>query len=126
MPIVDTDVLVDIVRRHAPALSWLHSLTSYPYVSGFAVLELYDGCRDTEDARKVKTYLATFPVVWLTQAACDRALAEYPRRRLAGGLGPMDALIAQTALELNEPVYTFNTKHFAAVEGLTVEQPYER
>lgn len=90
------------------------------------MLELFEGCRDMAEARKAREYLSSFPVAWLTEEGCNAVVDGYPRRRMAGGLGIIDALIAQTAIEMNEPVFSFNTKHFAAVEGLTVVEPYER
>lgn len=40
MYLLDTDVLIDIQRGHAPALSWFASLSEIPSVPGFVVMEL--------------------------------------------------------------------------------------
>jgi len=55
-----------------------------------------------------------------------RALMEYAPLRLSHNLGTFDALIAATAVENDAVLLTFNTRHFAAVPGLTTQEPYTR
>ena len=40
MYLLDTDVLIDIQRGHAPAITWFASLSELPCVPGFVVMEL--------------------------------------------------------------------------------------
>ena len=40
MDLLDTDVLIDIQRGHAPAVAWFASLADLPSVPGFVVMEL--------------------------------------------------------------------------------------
>jgi len=40
MYLLDTDVLIDIQRGHAPAIAWFCSLSEVPSVPGFVVMEL--------------------------------------------------------------------------------------
>lgn len=40
MYLLDTDVLIDIQRGHAPAIAWFSSLSDIPSVPGFVVMEL--------------------------------------------------------------------------------------
>jgi hypothetical protein len=51
MRLVDTDVLVDILRSHGPALAWFGSLEELPATAGFSVMELLAGCPDEPAAR---------------------------------------------------------------------------
>ncbi len=46
MLLLDTDILIDIQRGHAPALAWFSSLTEIPNVPGLVVLRLLDGLED--------------------------------------------------------------------------------
>jgi predicted nucleic acid-binding protein len=43
---------------------------------------------------------------------------------LSNYLGLLDALIAHTAVGLNEPLATFNVKHYGVIAGLQMLQPY--
>ncbi|HEY3413408.1 MAG TPA: PIN domain-containing protein [Armatimonadota bacterium] len=124
--VVDTDVLVDVLREYAPALHWLSAQDTDPIVTGYTALELYTGCRDAAAARGVSALLKDTEIRWATASGCDEMLARYSALRLKSGLGIVDVLIAQTAIEAGATLATFNTKHFAAVEGLTVVEPYER
>jgi predicted nucleic acid-binding protein len=51
MDLVDTDVLIDVQRGHAPALAWFGSLTELPAVPGFVVMELIQDARNATEVR---------------------------------------------------------------------------
>ena len=54
MYLLDTDVLIDIQRGYAPAVSWFTSLAELPAVPGFVVMELV---QDAENAQQVRRAL---------------------------------------------------------------------
>jgi predicted nucleic acid-binding protein len=124
--LLDADVLIDLERRHPAADAWFSGLAVVPGVSGFAAMELLNGCRSKVEWRSVERFLGAFPISWPTEAEMNRALRECTGFRLSHGLGLIDALIAMTALGRNEPLATFNTRHFQAVPGLVLVQPYTR
>lgn len=93
---------------------------------GFVAMELYEGCRDTVEVLRVSRIVVDFTIVWPGADALWHALLAYPKNHLRMKLGLVDSLIAACALDYGEPLLSFNTKHFAAVEGLTVVEPYER
>jgi len=125
--LIDTDVAVDIERMHAPAKSWLQSHAKDEVaIAGFTAIELVEGCANKLEARRVQAFINRFLVFWPLPADSARALDEWADIRLAHGIGIGDMMIAQTALGLGVPLQTFNTKHYRAVPGLTIEQPYER
>ena len=61
-------------------------------------------------------------VFWPSSTFCDSALAAFSQLHLSHNLGLLDALIAFTAVELNEPLRTFNKKHYAAIATLKTVQ----
>jgi predicted nucleic acid-binding protein len=124
--ILDTDVLIDLVRKHPAATAWFQSLTRLPSVCGFAALELSFGCANRNDLIAVERFLSIFDVAWPSKGDLVRVLAEYPTLRLSGGLSAMDGLIATTAIGLGDTLATFNVKHFSAVPELITVQPYVR
>lgn len=124
---LDTDILVDIFRGYLPALRWLRTLGDISLgIPGLAVMELMLGCRDSRQLRELQQRLAPYQVFWPTPSDCDRALADYGKRRLSHGIGVIDALIGECAVGLGVPLCTFNVRHFRAIAGLTTDQPYER
>lgn len=53
MDVLDTDILIDIQRGHAPAVAWFTTLTELPSVPGFVVMELVQGAQNAQQARQV-------------------------------------------------------------------------
>lgn len=123
---VDSDVLIDVQRGHAPALAWFSALSTLPVVPGFVVMELIQNARNAREVRNALRLIAALPVVWPSESDCARALADFTALHLSRGLGLLDALIAATVVGRAATLYTFNVKHFRAVPGLTTLQPYAR
>ena len=124
---LDTDVLVDILRNYAPAIEWLRQLgTNEIAIPGFVAMELVQGCRDSAELAKVEHFLSRFIVVWPSAQACDVALTVFIERHLSHSLGLLDALVGQTARELQVPLHTYNQKHYRGIPDLQTVQPYLR
>lgn len=74
MALVDTDVLIDVLRNHAPTVEWLRALPEAPDVPGFVAMELYQGCHDKREADAVSKLLRRFLVVcrrrWMPTLPC--------------------------------------------------------
>jgi predicted nucleic acid-binding protein len=123
---LDSDILVDALRRYLPCELWLRSLNDTPTISGFVVMEIVNGCRNKADLQRALGLVSFFPVVWPIQADCVTSLSLLSTYRLSHSLGVIDSLVAATALGQGATLCTFNVKHFAAVPRLTTEQPYVR
>lgn len=124
--ILDTDVLIDILRKHPPAVTWFVGLKTAPSVSGIAALELAFGSLNKAELARVQKFLQLFPIEWPTEQDMQRALVAYSPLKLSKSLGLLDALIAATAVGAGETLATFNVKHFRSVPGLILIQPYKR
>ena len=126
MDLVDTDVLIDIQRGHAPALNWFAGLAELPAVPGFVVMELIQDARNTGEVRRVQQLIAPLQVIWPTVSECDRALSDFSTFHLSHGLGLIDALIAACGVGRSATLFTFNVKHYRVVPGLSLARPYAR
>jgi predicted nucleic acid-binding protein len=123
--LLDSDVMVDVTRGHAPATAWLASARTTPLgLAGLAAMELLQGCRNLTDQRRVEKRMQSFPRHWPTPADCHRGYQDFASYRLSHGLGLIDALIGATAVGCGETLATFNVKHYAVIAGLTTVQPY--
>jgi hypothetical protein len=127
MILVDTDVMVDVMRRHAPALAWLGSLnTGTIGIPGLVAMELLQGCRNREEQRRVENVLRPHILYWPGWTDCTRAFDDFAAYHLSHALGILDALITETAVGLGVELATFNTKHYSVVSALQTIQPYQR
>jgi predicted nucleic acid-binding protein len=125
MILLDTDVAVDILRGHPPAVSWLQGLGSTPLgLPGLVVMELMQGCQNKTEQQRVEQFCQPHTLYWPTEADCQRALRDFSAFHLSNNLGLLDALIAHVAVGLAEPLATFNVKHYGVVTGVTTIQPY--
>src|SRR5438094_6137230 len=122
--LLDTDVMIDFFRGHAPAVAWLLALPPPIGLPGIVAMELIQGCRNLVEQQRVEKELQRFALYWPTLVDCQRAYHDFSAYYLRHGLGLLDSLIAHTAVGLNEPLATFNIKHYGAIPGLQTIQPY--
>ncbi|MEH1908322.1 PIN domain-containing protein [Nostoc sp.] len=126
MYLLDTDVLIDIQRGHAPAITWFASLSELPSVPGFVVMELIQDAQNKQQLSNALKLVAPLPVVWATEADLTRTLSDFTTYHLSHSLGLLDALIAACAVGQGATLCTFNVKHYRVVPGLVMAQPYTR
>lgn len=128
MILLDSDVLIDLLRKYPPAITWFGALQEDDElaVSGYVVMELIQGCRNKAEQDRVQRELASYGVVWLSQTDCDRALAVFAMYRLSHNAGLLDVLIGQTSVALGAPLYTFNQRHYDFIPGIQTVQPYAK
>ena len=94
MILLDSDVLIDLLRKYPPAMAWFDTLQEDEelMVSGYVFMELIQGCRNKVEQDSVQRELAPYGVVWLSQTDCDRALDVFTRYRLSHNAGLLDVL----------------------------------
>jgi hypothetical protein len=128
MMLLDSDVLVDLLRKYPPAITWFDALDEDEelVVSGYVVMELIQGCRNKAEQDRVQRELATYGVVWLSPTYCDQALGVFAAYRLSHNAGLLDVLIGQTAVVLGVPLHTFNQRHYSFIPGVQTIQPYTK
>jgi predicted nucleic acid-binding protein len=110
--VLDTSVLVDHLRRVAPAVACLGFLDEQPSCSEITRLELIVGLRSRE-RRAAEALLALIDWVPVDEAIARRA-GEVGRRFRAShtGIDAADLAIAATAGHVHATVVTANVRHF--------------
>jgi predicted nucleic acid-binding protein len=125
--VLDTDVLIEILRGDSWAGEWLTSVESL--VIGIPVvvwMEILVGARDKQEQRGLIEQLAGYTILQLESGDSERAQQWFEQFHLSHGVGILDCLIAAIAIRLSKPFYTFNLNHFRVIPGLEVQAPYER
>lgn len=128
MILLDSDVLIDLLRNYRHAIEWFAALQDDEelYVSGYVVMEMIQGCRNRAEQEKVQRVLAAYGIVWLSPEDCDKAVDMFVAYHLSHNAGVLDVLIGQTAIALGLPLHTFNQRHYAFIPGMQTVQPYKK
>jgi predicted nucleic acid-binding protein len=95
--IVDTDILVDALRKVTEAITFLRGAERYLTVTTITQMELIQGCRNMAELRRVEQFLRHFAVRGLSDPIGRIGVSLMRRYRLSHGLLLPDALIAATA-----------------------------
>lgn len=121
--LLDTSVLIDVQRRHPPALTWLsRQQRTALFASSITVFELNVGADRPGTAQVIRRMLEAVSVIEVDAAMAEKAAGIFRRYAPSHGVDEFDALIAATALVAHLPLVTLNTKHFPGVKD--VRKPY--
>lgn len=121
--VLDTSVLVDVLRVRGAALAYVGSLPEAPYCSEVSRFEVQRGVRSGERRATEALFLR---IEWVVvNEAVARVAAELGRRyrRSHPGVDAADLVVAATAQLLGADLATSNVRHFPMFEGL--RPPYE-
>ena len=123
--IIETSVVVDLLRRHLPALDWLESQNQSTLgITPIIWMEVIAGGPTRIRRLQAARSLQKFEMIYLTEADFDWAMQAQIRYELSHGVGMMDCLIASVSHRLQLPLYTHNLKHFAPLLGDLAQKPY--
>ena len=127
MILLDTDVLIVCWRGEPAAQSWLASIEATQFkVPGVVAMELVMGCNTKVQLQRTQNFISIFEVLWPDADDFALAYSLLTQHRFTGGLSIPDCLIAAQAIKLSATLYSFNMKHFRTIQGLAVQQPFER
>ena len=120
--LLDTNILIDLLRGRPEAQRYILSLSAPPSLSVVTVTELRSGVRSTEEQIRLDDIVATYSIRPVTLEIAERAGVFAQRFRASHNVDIIDALIAATADVESLPLATLNLKHFPMFPGLS--RPY--
>lgn len=122
MILLDTNILIDILKGHEQTQQKLTSLNdslSEPLaISSITAMELVYGARNKTEVQRLEKFMQLFQMVHLTEVISARALKLITRYAKSHTLDIPDALIAATVLENQSRLFTYNQKDFRFISGL--------
>lgn len=121
--VLDTSIVIDLLRAHEPAIAYGRSLTELPFCSEITRVEVVRGLRSAERSPADRLFSS---IAWVAvDEAIARRAGELGRRwrRSHQGIGSGDLIVAATALELEAQLATLNVKHFPMFERLAPPYP---
>lgn len=121
-PVLDTSVLIDVLRGEEGAVAFLGGLPAVPICSEISRIEIVRGLRSSE-RRAAGRLLASLEWVAVTAEVAQRA-GELGREWRAGhqGIATADLAIAATVELLGAELATTNVRHFPMLPDL--KRPY--
>ena len=71
--LLDTDIMVDVLRNYPPAVAWLNSMGSTRVtLPGLVAMELLQGCPNLAEQQRVQRQLTRFVLYWPSTVDCNR------------------------------------------------------
>lgn len=122
--LLDTSIIVDLIRGYPDASSWLQSVNDDLGVTGYVWLEIIEGAPNKRKLKSSMAILSDFELVETNHDDIKWAIQFLPTVNLSHNVDAMDCLIAATAYRLQVPLYTRNLKHFKPLIGKLAQTPY--
>ncbi len=122
--IVDTDVVIDLLRGNKQAISFFKSREDAIRFSAITVAEIYAGVRGKEEGIAIRRLFSAFPVIATTSEIACEAGKLVQIWRTSHSVEIPDAIIASTCLVLDAELSTLNVKHYPMFQGLI--PPYRK
>ena len=118
--LIDTDILIDVSRNIKEAIDCLATIEEKhtPMVSAVTQMELLVGCRNKLEFQKTEEFLKRFHVIKLNENISEIALNLLIIYRLSHGLLIPDALIAATALHIEQSFISKNQRDYCFISSL--------
>lgn len=122
--LIDSTVLIDILRGYPPAAAWLQSQTALG-ITPIVWMELIIGAPNKPKQYDALRLLRQFEMIDLVQADMTWAMQQLFTYRLSHNVGILDCLVASVSYRLTLPLYTHNLKHMLPLLGTTLTiKPY--
>ncbi|WP_291460053.1 type II toxin-antitoxin system VapC family toxin [Desulfobacula sp.] len=116
--LIDTDVLIDFLRGHSKAVSFINKNPSRALLSSIVVAELYAGIKGDAEQAVLENFISLFRVIPVS-AEIAQAGGLYKRDYgKSHGVGLADAIIAATTFVENAKLKTLNIKHYPMIKNL--------
>lgn len=123
--LIETTVIVDFLRNHPPAETWMRSQTQSSFgITPIVWMEVIGGGPTKVKRAQAARLMQRFEMIELIPADMYWAMEQQMTYELSHGVGMMDCLIASVSYRLQVPLYTHNLKHFTPLIGSLAQKPY--
>jgi predicted nucleic acid-binding protein len=123
--ILDTSILIDLLRAFQPATSWFAGLGRQRLaITPVVWMEIVQGATDRVKRAQAIRFLRQFRIEHPTEDDNRWAMRQMAVFHLSHGVHLQDAMIASVAVRLAVPLYTANLKHFQPLPSVDANKPY--
>jgi hypothetical protein len=91
---------------YAPAVEWLEKTVAEDAVilPGYVVMELIQGARNRDEQEKMRKTIEGYAFLWPSEDTCKQAAEVLTKYHRGDGIGIIDALMGQLALDMGLPI----------------------
>ena len=119
----DTDVIIDYLRGHEKAKSFLSSnACNNLFLSSITIAELFAGVRGENEVIAINSLLSSFDIIDVDKEIARQGGLLKQKYNKSNGMCLADALIAASAISIGATLITLNKKHYP--EEVKVRVPY--
>ena len=112
MIILDTNVLIEVLKNNTDTISTLSKLQAPMFISVITSMELFYGARDKQEVKMLGKFLGNFEPLPIDESISYCALGLVQQYAKSHTLDIPDSLIAASALINQASLFTYNTKDF--------------
>ena len=120
--LLDTNILIELLRRVPVAVAWLDGQTDRLAISAVTVLELHAGARSQREERDIVAVCQRLACLPVGREIAERAGTLMRHFHKTHGIDVPDAIIAATSEQHGMRLATLNVKHFPMFPKL--KRPY--
>ena len=121
MILVDTNVLIEILKGKHKTLAHMERLGEAPALSSVSLMELYYGAFNKSEIKQIEKFASLFELIPISKRVSFKATELVRDYSKSHNLDIPDSLIAATALVNNCKLLTYNIKDFRFIRGLEIE-----
>jgi len=118
MIVLDTNVLIEILKGNKETTQKVESLTETLCISSITVMELYYGALNKVELNKLEKFVSLFDIIHLNENISKSSTKLIKSYAKSHSLDIPDSLIASTVLESDAVLLTYNLKDFKYIEGM--------
>ena len=118
MIVLDTNILIEILKGDKETIDTVESLKENLCISSITVMELYYGALNKAELNKLEKFVSLFNIIHLDENISKTATKLIKRYAKSHSLDIPDGLIASTALLNDAMLLTYNKKDFKYIEGM--------
>jgi predicted nucleic acid-binding protein len=115
---VDTDVLIDFLRGHPAAVTFITSNANRILISAIVAAELYAGVKGQAEEVALSDLLSLFRQVPIELEIAKKGGLYKRDFGRSHGVGLADAILAASANLENAELKTLNVKHYPMLKGI--------
>ena len=120
MILVDTNVLIEILKGKQKTLAHMENLEEAPALSSVSLMELYYGAFNKTEIKQIDKFASLFELVPISKMVSFKATELVRDYSKSHNLDIPDSLIAATALVNLCKLLTYNVWYFIFIRGLEV------